>query len=428
MENRLRFELAWFLRSHRRKENLSLLALSEQIKETSCNYKFDVPYLSRLESGKANISEEKCAELLRFFNISMPTFTKQIYDTSYLKEVYDLLYYVCLSGEDKEHMQMMIDAHPHNAFISHLKLVQWIQKAFSHRWDEEFQDEFKMWVALEPMMMEEERVFFLCALAAYYSNQLDKTKACQYLDQAKKMNSKKYGMLVTYYEIYVWTRFNEYGNKVGLLDRCIKTFADEKNMRRYSYCLMLKAAYYMQIHYYDRAEPMYKELIEYYRSINGLYNLHVNLHNLGNLYMQQEKYDQAIDYYKEAAHYFNENDTYFDLAWCYYKNGNILQCRQTLTHAKSVQNRYPVFEQLIEWLQITLDAKYSVAALNCLLKIENNYGEEMDQSIKQFIRTQIAQHYEYHRQYDQACEYYRLANQRNVTEYDEDTPELSSDI
>ena len=65
---------------------------------------------------------------------------------------------------------------------------------------------------------------------------------------------------------------------------------------------------------------------------------------------------------------------------------------------------------------------------DCLLKIENNYGEEMDQSIKQFIRTQIAQHYEYHRQYDQACEYYRLANQRNVTEYDEDTPELSSDI
>ncbi|MFQ6862235.1 MAG: tetratricopeptide repeat protein [Beduini sp.] len=132
--------------------------------------------------------------------------------------------------------------------------------------------------------------------------------------------------------------------------------------------------------------------------------------NTGWSYYLLNDYENAIKYYKKAENIDIDDDICFMTALCSYRLGLRSQCKEYLTKGRRARNVGLAFPYLIDWLELTLNKKYSVKAEKRLLYCLKKYENIMHFDSRNNIYKLLIEHYHYHQEYKKEAYYQEKLN------------------
>lgn len=116
-------------------------------------------------------------------------------------------------------------------------------------------------------------------------------------------------------------------------------------------------------------------------------------------------YEEAINYYKIAEQINVDDDLCFLTALCSYRLGLRKQCEEYLIKGRRAKNVGVAFPYLIDWMELTLNKRYSKRAEQKLLYCLRKYEETMHVESKKNIYRLLVEHYDYHNNFIEAEKY-----------------------
>ncbi len=123
-------------------------------------------------------------------------------------------------------------------------------------------------------------------------------------------------------------------------------------------------------------------------------------------YYLLNNYEEAIYFYKEAEQYDIDDDLCFMMALCSYKLGLRNQCKEYILKGRRTKNAGIAFPYLLDWLELSLNKKYSIKAEKKLLYCLKKFGDTMHVDSKNNIYRLLIDHYTYFNNYE-LVEYYQ---------------------
>lgn len=377
---------AYFFKRKRVESNYTLRELSRLLH-------LDNGYLSKLENNRLLPTQRNIDIMLHFYGIKKYQFDTLHFSSEYIDTVMNKLYYMDFTDNDLKILHNYIEKSKNTVYVGHLYLLLWCYKALYVIWDTKFKMDLKILSELYTSLSEKEQMFFIICKLFYHirSREHDQSNNCiKILD---KMNlDSLFG-----FNLYVRVCYNFYfNNQLDLplsIKSCKTKLLKDKNTRRYNAVLMYEAMFNKKVGNFSTAFQLYDNLQNSYLKLRDYTNYAIIHHNLGSLLTSQKKYVEAIQHYEIAIKSCYENDTFFELAWCYYCNKQYDKCSKTIQSAYTVTTKYDVYTLLLDWLMITLSNPCSKRSIDLLLKIKKEYFDSIGSDTKNFVLIALANSY-----------------------------------
>lgn len=362
-------------------------------------------YLNKIEKEKIIPSQRKLLKLLHIYNVKIYEFEQSNFSTEYFNVFMKKLYYMKFYENNHDYLLTEIKKNKNSRYIAHLDLINCCYKMLYAKEDQNFKIEekliFEYLQSFEPF----EQEFFLLCEMIYHARKRDKDIYNQCLSLLNKIKQPQWLGLKLYAELNANFYFQNLSNFLTNISLCKKKYFEEKNQNRYNSTLLFEAMFYHKINCLDKAIQTYEILSTRYHDSNDLNNYGICQHNIGSLYSERKEFKLAINHYENAIQHLHENDTFFELAWCYYQNGNKKNCKKSLNLGLKTDTQYTAYTLLIKWLLIMLDSPNSKRSLNILLKIEKEYFDTLGPNAQKLLYIAISNYYTSVKDFQKSNEY-----------------------
>lgn len=146
---------------------------------------------------------------------------------------------------------------------------------------------------------------------------------------------------------------------------------------------------------------------------NGNYNINlqnVTLFNIGIDYKFLHKYDKALEYIEKTIEYWNDYESYFELCYCFYKCGNIVDVKKNIKKAKMLKEKPNTYLYLINWLQFIIRG-FLEKAEEVLMNVYNEEYNNSSMTTKRLFLILLSEQYVLMGDYELA---YKYSDQLNM--------------
>lgn len=389
---------AYFFKKKRIENNLTLNELSIKCGLTNS-------YLNKIEKQTIHPNPRKMKILLHNYCIKEYSFMQFSSSSNYILNIMKKLYYMKFYENNHDYLLTEIKKNKNSRYIAHLDLINCCYKMLYAKEDQNFKIEekliFEYLQSFEPF----EQEFFLLCEMIYHARKRDKDIYNQCLSLLNKIKQPQWLGLKLYAELNENFYFQNLSNFLTNISLCKKKYFEEKNQNRYNSTLLFEAMFYHKINCLDKAIQTYEILSTRYHDSNDLNNYGICQHNIGSLYSERKEFKLAINHYENAIQHLHENDTFFELAWCYYQNGNKKNCKKSLNLGLKTDTQYTAYTLLIKWLLIMLDSPNSKRSLNILLKIEKEYFDTLGPNAQKLLYIAISNYYTSVKNFQKSNEY-----------------------
>ena len=135
-------------------------------------------------------------------------------------------------------------------------------------------------------------------------------------------------------------------------------------------------------------------------------------YNLATSLLEQKEYSKAKKHFLNVFDYFYDNTTCFDIAWCYYNEGDKINALKYLSISRDqkikIHKKYSTY--FCDWLEAMINRNYSNKCEKILLRIYKNYERTMHPKTKELLYTLLRDHYIVKKDYEKALKYSMLLN------------------
>ena len=389
--------IAGFFRYHREKLNYSLRGLVGDGKVV------DLSSLSAFEHGKKRLSENQLIKLFEMINYDYETALKSY---SFEKEYETLCEYIYLA-EIKQAVALFKECESKGVFSSlgciNFSLIQYVLSSMNDKYIK-FDDSC---IIFESLYTSEQKVLLKIAHAYQYKNSGCFEKAINVLKESEKMtfDSKL--------QAFISQQFSNYYVLLGNYAEATISLLDAK--RRYGELLALipliqvnlsLGTVYFLTNSYGKAEDSY---IEAYNSTlllkNSTHLLTKCFNSLCWVYFNTNQYNKVnLLLSNKPNRLIESRNTYFTLAWAYYKIGNyeeaIKYCRDGLNKFKEYSYVCMIYEYIEK---ACMGVKTGQDAL--LRKIIETEDYDNDAFTNKLFTYEIIDIYERRKNYEKAFKY-----------------------
>lgn len=203
------------------------------------------------------------------------------------------------------------------------------------------------------------------------------------------------------YQIFLGDKFNAYHT----YQKCKELLQVTQNKHRLANLEIKYASLLNSFGFYQESIERNLSIIKEYQSKNyRLHNIPIIQHNIGFSYLLLNQYQEALTYFKKANSQMQDNEIYFEMAYCCYQLEDYKQAKTNILLGECSKSYAEYYYYLLEWLNTQLNKKYSKKAFDILDRIINTYSNQMQESTKRLILTEMMNYYRYNQEFEKACE------------------------
>ncbi|MFQ9923700.1 MAG: tetratricopeptide repeat protein [Beduini sp.] len=365
--------------------------------------------LSRIENGKIMVSEDNRELLETRFSINFSLEDKYYYLTlEKLNKVTELLIFYKLFDEYSRNQvdnanQYVLQSVAYPVHIL-LRLLVYSVKYMEWKFVTKYIAIFNSIIdLLEPSL---QKIFYISKISFLYFNK-DYNKSlslCMYVEE----NYNPEPLLDSYiYHVksMIYICLGDQDLTVRSINRAIELSTSIGNSPRLVALNILKGNSL-------RLRGKYKEaLVENNKNLEYANTNHIHIYdytllkNRGWTYYLLNNYESALKYYQEAEKIGLDDDICFIAGLCSYRLGLRKQCKDYIIKGRKTKNAGIAFPYLIDWLELTLNKRYSIKAENKLLYCLKKMGNKMHIDSRNNICRLLIEHYTFHNDFDKVKEF-----------------------
>lgn len=387
----------------RKEAKLTIGQLSEELHMSKSN-------LSRIENGKIMVSRENEELLEKRFSINF-SIDSNYYDKMLIKfedVSHKLIFYKLFGEYTKEQVENANIATKQSiAYPFHILLCLYvysaknIEKNFCDKYINIFQDVFHMFEEKYQKIILISKMNIL-----YFNKQYDESlEVCLYIEN-KFDSDNLFNSFLFHMKAIIYGCLGEKEKVINTVNIAIEYSTSVNNPTRLIALYITKANYMRLMGEYHGALCQDTKTMEYSEKSGVHIYDYILCRNKAWTYYLLNNYEDAIRFYKEAEQYDRDDDLCFMMALCCYKLNLRKQCKEYILKGRKTKNVGIAFPYLLDWLELSLNKKYSIKAEKKLLFCLKKYEDSMHVDSKNNIYRLLIDHYSYLNNLQQA-EYYR---------------------
>lgn len=219
-------------------------------------------------------------------------------------------------------------------------------------------------------------------------------------------------IICKYYLLLFNIIVHDYIKAIELRNELVILFKKEPNKLREIKLIGTTSQIYSSINAFDKSIQINKYGMKLAKDFNNT-QYAIFSYNLGQNFSIQCKYQEAIKYYSIAIKIIPDNTSCFELAWCYYNEGDYSNSLKYINKAR--ENGMPIYKEystlFCEWLEIMIQTPYYKKCETILLKILNKFGETIHPQSRVFLYKQLLNYYLEKKNTKYALKYSLLLNE-----------------
>ncbi|MBS5114251.1 MAG: helix-turn-helix domain-containing protein [Erysipelotrichaceae bacterium] len=283
---------------------------------------------------------------------------------------------------------------------------RYIQKFVLYERDDEFFELSKiLFKLIDGFPLDYQSLFYaLYGFALKQQNNI--LEAEQYLKKASNIghSSDLVKGLFSNYLLAVYGNQEKFDEAMQMYEEAKMIFTKHQCKHRLVNINMLLANLYSKMNLSYRSIELDQETLKII-SKNNVENIHNIYHNIGYEYSRLNEHEKAIFNYEKAIEIKIVVDTYFDLAWSYYKVNNFKAVERCLESVKKEQFKIPYYYEFSKWLLEMIKSPHTLKCLRILKRIERKYGDTMAKDDLIFLYVQLFECYKQRKDLELALEY-----------------------
>ena len=283
---------------------------------------------------------------------------------------------------------------------------RYIQKFLLYDRDDEFFELSKLLFKLIDGFPLDYQSLFYALYGFVLKQQNNILEAEQYLKKASNIghSSDLVKGLFNNYLLSIYTKQGKFDEAMQMYDEAKTIFTKYQCWHRLVNINMLLANLYSKMNLSYRSIELDQETLKFISKIND-WDTHIVYHNIGYEYSRLNEHEKAIIYYEKAMKIEIVIDTYFDLAWSYYKVNNFKAVERCLESVKKEQFKIPYYYEFSKWLLEMIKSPHTLKCLRILKRIERKYGDTMAKEDQTFLYVQLFECYKQRKDLELALEY-----------------------
>lgn len=257
---------------------------------------------------------------------------------------------------------------------------------------------------------EYQTIFYTYLLVTYdYTHNLKEMPKTQKLCRSLTYNDNNLKAIYYYHSYSCDIKQSKLNDAIESYNKAKDLFTLTNNTKKLSNLRIIYSHYLQSIGLINEA---IKDDIE---TLNELIEKQYRLTNIGVLYNNiawgyflLKKFSLAKEYYLKAIEYFPDNETYFCLAYSYFKLDDLNNSLNTIEKGKHVNNAYSYYFDLLDWLESFINKPYNKKAAGILLKILDHDNGCLSSSSRKFIYAELVNYYQHCHDYQNAFYFSKL--------------------